>query len=76
MSDRDEVRRTLDGTIDVTFYAARARRLRTQARAELYESMRTSLYTSFRSFCAWRRSSSNGDENIEVSPMNAKVIDQ
>jgi len=36
MRDRWEVRRTCDATIDIAFYAARARRLRAQARLELF----------------------------------------
>jgi hypothetical protein len=52
MRDQCEVRRTSDGSIDIAFYAAWARRLRAQANAEL------------RSLRAWRPSSSDGAEQV------------
>jgi hypothetical protein len=39
MDDGVEIRRRRDGSIDIAFYVARARRLRAQANAELLRSM-------------------------------------
>lgn len=71
-----EVRRTRDGTIDIAFYAARARRLRMQAHADLEQFIRDCLHATFRWVRAWSLSSSDGKEPAEVSSTQRNDTDQ
>jgi hypothetical protein len=60
MDDGLQVRRIGDGSIDIAFYVARARRLRAQANVELFRSMRRCVGIALGRLRTWLRSRTAG----------------